>query len=780
MTCGNCARHVTEAIQSVPGVHSASVSLDSRSASVRWAPDGSHDASAVIQAIEKEGYSAKVREAHEHGHDHAEHALAGWQANLLIAVLGTAPLMIGEWVFNLAMMPWFQWFSFGMASIVQIFAGAQFYRGAWNQLKIRSSNMDTLVALGSTTAYAFSVWALFTGHNTQHLYFMEAASIITLISVGHWIESRVSVRASDALKKLLNLAPQTARRLKSASSSRREEASILSPDFLKSLRTSAPSAPVEEEVPVADLKIGDLIVLRPGDAIPTDGKVSEGNSAVDEAMLTGESAPVDKSGGADLFAGTVNLNGRLVMRVTAMGDETALAHIIASVQRAQTSRANIQRLGDRVSGVFVPIVVSIALAAGWWWGLGFDSATHVHEWLGKFLWHAHAPEALAAGYIIAAAVLIIACPCAMGLATPAAIMAGSNAAARRGILIRDGVALEKAGQITAVIFDKTGTLTFGKPEVAAIAAPDAAGRLEMVAHGTGSKPSAPIVLAAALARHSTHPISQAIAKLSTENVEAEDWKEIRGAGVEGNIEHRTSNAERRTGKVRLGSLRWLRESGMTVANDESFINEWSAQGATIVGLASDKELLALFAIKDTVKPGSAKVVEQLSRQGLKTYLVTGDNALTAAGIAKQTGIKSENVFAEIRPENKAEFVKKLQASGERVAFVGDGINDAPALEQADLGVAVSRASDVAREAADIVLLNSDIEAVPEALGLARATLRTIKQNLFWAFFYNAIGVPLAALGFMSPILCAAAMGFSDLIVIGNALRLRNWRADGKS
>jgi Cu+-exporting ATPase len=353
-------------------------------------------------------------------------------------------------------------------------------------------------------------------------------------------------------------------------------------------------------------------------------------------------------------------------------------------------------------------------------------------------------------------------------------MAGSNAAARRGILIRDGVALEKAGQITAVIFDKTGTLTFGKPEVAAIAAPNASGIWENILNGATSSASTPITVAAALAHHSTHPISQAIAKLSTGDIEATDWKEIRGAGVEGTVHHSTFDV-RHSIKARLGSLRWLRELGLDVSKAGNFINDWSAQGATIVGLAGDTGLLALFAVKDTVKPGSRKVIEQLSHQRLKTYMVTGDNALTAAGIAKQTGIKPENVFAEIRPEQKAEFVKKLQAQGERVAFVGDGINDAPALEQADLGVAVSRASDVAREAADIVLLNSDIEAVPEALGLARATLRTIKQNLFWAFFYNAIGVPLAALGFMSPILCAAAMGFSDIIVIGNALRLRNWK-----
>jgi Cu+-exporting ATPase len=409
-----------------------------------------------------------------------------------------------------------------------------------------------------------------------------------------------------------------------------------------------------------------------------------------------------------------------------------------------------------------------------WWGLNPEGANHAHQWLAKFLWHAHPPEAAAAGFIIAAAVLIIACPCAMGLATPAAIMAGSNAAARRGILVRDGVALEKAGQITAVVFDKTGTLTFGKPEVAAVAAPNAAGQWVSVPQS-----DATVALAAALARHSTHPISQAIAKLSSENIKVTDWKEVRGAGVQGNIEHRTPNAERRTDKLRLGALRWLSETGANISHAENFIKEWSGQGATIVGLVSDAGALALFAVKDTVKPGSAKVVEHLSRSGFKTYLLTGDNALTAAGIARQTGIVSENVFAEVRPEHKAEFVKKLQAAGERVAFVGDGINDAPALEQADLGVAVSRASDVAREAADIILLKSDIEAVPEALGLARATLRTIKQNLFWAFFYNCIGIPLAAMGFMSPILCAAAMGFSDLIVIGNALRLRSWRPSGK-
>jgi Cu+-exporting ATPase len=743
MDCSNCARHVTEAIQGVPGVHSAMVQLENKRASVRWNGGAAQDPNALIQAVSNAGYGATVISSEPKAeHDSSEHRLAGWEFTLWVGILGTAPLMIGEWVFQLAMMPWFQWTGFVLATIVQVFAGAQFYRGAWNQLKIGRSNMDTLVALGSTTAFAYSTWALFSGHG-GHVYFMESASIITLISLGHWMESRVSVRASGALRKLLNLAPQTAR-----------------------LRVEDGK---ETEVAVSNLEIGNVVALRPGDRIPTDGEVIEGDSAVDEAMLTGESVPVDKTSGKPLYAGTVNLNGRLLMRVTATGEETALAHIIAAVQRAQTSRANIQRLGDRISSVFVPIVVSIALAAALWWGFAPESAEQVHAWLAPFLWPAHPPIGnLAAAFIIAAAVLIIACPCAMGLATPTAIMAGSNAAAARGILIRDGVALEKAGEVTAVIFDKTGTLTIGKPEVVKV--------WERQPDSSATSDFAPVTkwkigdLAAALARHSTHPLSQAIAKSGDVEIPLTDWQEIRGAGVQAKL---LSDGDSHS--LKLGSLKWLRESGVNLSAGDAFIQEWSAQGATIVGLVGNKNLLALFAVKDTVKSGSAKVAAELNERGFKTYLLTGDNALTATSIAQQAGIKRENVFAEVRPEQKAEFVKKLQEQGERVAFVGDGINDAPALEQADLGIAVSRASDVAREAADIILLKSEIEAVPEALGLAKATLRTIKQNLFWAFFYNAVGIPLAALGFMSPILCAAAMGFSDMIVIGNALRLRRWK-----
>jgi Cu+-exporting ATPase len=362
---------------------------------------------------------------------------------------------------------------------------------------------------------------------------------------------------------------------------------------------------------------------------------------------------------------------------------------------------------------------------------------------------------VATGLIIAAAVLIVACPCAMGLATPAAIMAGSNAAAERGILIRDGVALEKAGRITAVMLDKTGTLTMGRPAVV---------NVWELRPGAGR-------LAAALAKNSLHPLSQAIAStVKVEPVAFAEWEEVRGSGLQARLVIPNDGFD---GILRLGSVRWLQEQGVDLSANQPFIEQCSAQGASLVGLAHKNALQALFALKDALKPGSNHVVRQLHQQGLKTYLVTGDNRLTAVGIGQLTGIPEDRIFAEISPQQKAGLVKQLQDNGERVAFVGDGINDAPALEQADLGIAVSKASDIAREAADMILLKSDIEAVPESLGLARATLRTIKQNLFWAFLYNVCSVPLAALGFMSPVLCAAAMGLSDLVVIGNALRLRH-------
>ncbi|MEQ2010012.1 MAG: cation-translocating P-type ATPase [Limisphaerales bacterium] len=741
MNCQSCVRKATAALEAIPGIASAVVSLEESRATVRWQPSATPSADTIVRALQTAGYEASLIPSSEFRAPRSSpwSPLSGWQFNVFFGGAVTLLLMAGEWAFGLGMERWFQWTAFALGLPVQAVCGARFYVGAWRQLKARSSNMDTLVALGSTTAFGFSAWALFTGWH-GHLYFMEAAAIITLISVGHWLEARMSAHAASSLKALLNLAPQTARRLDAAGA--------------------------ESEVPVAQLKVADRVALRPGDRVPVDGEVLEGQSAVDEAMLTGESLPAEKSPGAKLYGGTANQNGRLVFRVTATGDATALAQIIAVVQRAQSSRANIQKLGDQVSAVFVPIVVLVALGTGLWWGLAYESALRTATTLLPFLKPEHFPASpLAAAFIHAAGVLIVACPCAMGLATPAAIMAGVNAAARRGILICDGAALEKSGRITAVLFDKTGTLTEGKLAVAAV-------------HEV--KPGAASVkeLAAALAAPSNHPLSRAVAAVcdrrSTADAQPEvggrrpplqDWREVRGSGIEATNE----------GAVhRLGSLRWLAEAGVSVEANP-FVSEWTSQGATVLGLARGSELLALFALRDQLKAHAAEVVTGLYRQGKVVFLVTGDNAQTAAAIATQAGLPTENVFAEIRPEQKAGIVQLLQAHGQRVAFVGDGINDAPALEQADLGIAVARASDVAREAADIILLQSDIQAIPEALGLAQATLRTIKQNLFWAFFYNAAAVPLAALGLLSPVLCAAAMGLSDVLVIGNALRLRAWR-----
>ena len=487
MTCNNCARKVTAALQSVPAVNTVRVSVESRRATVRWTAGANANPQALVSALQGAGYPAKLLDP---AADAALPPGGGWALNLWLGVICTTPLMVGEWGLGLGSERWFHWLAFILATVVQFGAGAQFYRGAWSQLKSGNSSMDTLVALGSTTAYAYSAWLLFTAA-AGHLFFMEAAAIITVISVGHWLEARVSSQASSALKALLQLAPARALRLE--------------PDGL------------EREIPVAQLQPGDLVVLKPGSRVPVDGVVDSGESAVDEAMLTGESRPMDKAPGALLYAGTDNLNGRLVLRVTATGDTTALARIIEAVERAQSSRANIQRLADRVSNVFVPIVVLIALTTALGWGLAPTALGAAHNWLAQFLWHGHVPPTpLAAALLGAAAVLIVACPCAMGLATPAALMAGANAAAGRGILIRDAVALEKAGRVTAVLLDKTGTLTQGKPVVAATweNAEVRSPKSEVAKLAGHSVP----ILAAALARPSTHPLSQAVAKLAVEPV----------------------------------------------------------------------------------------------------------------------------------------------------------------------------------------------------------------------------------------------------------------------
>jgi Cu+-exporting ATPase len=729
MTCNNCARHVQEALLSVPEVQGAEVQLENNSASVRWKPGRSEQPEKLLEAVNQAGYSARLQTSPSDIANKRWSPLSGWFFNVVAGACVTIPLMFCEWVLGVGGEHWYQWLSFVLVLPFQILGGSRFYAGAWNQLKMGRSNMDTLVALGSTSAFLYSVWGLFAGWHS-HLYFMDAAAIITLVSVGHYLESKASAQAASSLKALLRLSPETARRLRDG---------------------------VGETVAVSELRAGDMVVLKPGDRIPTDGTVSEGHSSADESMLTGESMPVEKEPGSQLFAGTLNESGQIVFRVGATGEETALAHIIQIVQQAQSSRAYIQRLGDKVSSIFVPVVVVLALATALWWGLAPASASSVQHWAARYLWVPHFQgDALAAAIFHCAAVLIIACPCAMGLATPIAIMAGTNAAARRGILIRDGAALEKSGSITAVLFDKTGTLTRGRIELSG---------LEVFGSSEGEVRQ----IASAMASRSNHPLSQVIAKLSNPNPAEpalSGWREIRGSGLEARID----------GKLyRLGSPAWLRESGVNVEPQSHVLEKRGHEGASLIALSRDPELLALVSLRDEAKPHAADVIRTLTESGKQVYMVTGDNRHTAEAIAAQVGITKERVFAEVRPEGKIALIKELQSRGERVAFAGDGINDAPALEQADLGIALMNASDVARESADIILLKADLEAIPEALGLAQATLRVIKQNLFWAFFYNALGIPLAMIGFLSPIFSAFAMGMSDFVVIGNALRLRLWK-----
>jgi Cu+-exporting ATPase len=625
-----------------------------------------------------------------------------------------------------------------MALPVQVVCGSRFYLGAWNQIKVGTSSMDTLVALGSTTAFGFSLYILL-GNGSGHVYFMESAAIITFISVGHWLEAIASSKATASLRALLELAPPQAVLLKQNG--------------------------MEAVVDATRLRVGDRVLIRAGSRIPADGVVINGASAVDESMLTGEALPVAKQAGAPLYGGTINGTGRLVMRTARTGQETALAQIIQAVQQAQGSRAGIQRLADRVSNIFVPLVVLVAAGTALFWGLAYDMAIGWHSWLLHGLGQAHIPSSPAAAAAVhAASVLIVACPCALGLATPAAIMAAANAASKRGILIRDGIALEKSGRISAVVFDKTGTLTLGRPEVTAII--DLRNKQE---HG-----AALIDIAASLARSSSHPLAVAIvAKAAASNPNAGplpclEWREIPGAGIEATVVD-----EARDLKCRLGSLEWLHTSGVLLPESPSIASEDKA--ATTVGLARNNTLIGIFHIRDPLKPMASGVVNQLRRSGKQVFMITGDAPAVAAEVAREVGILPENVFAGVRPSEKAKAIAALQARSLRVAFVGDGINDAPALAQADLGIAVAKATDVARESADILLLRSEITAVPEALGLAQATLRTIHQNLFWAFAYNVAAIPLAALGLMSPVVCAIAMGMSDLVVIGNALRLRSWR-----
>ncbi len=716
MTCASCVGRVERALKKVPGVASAEVNLATEGAEVCLLPGGT-GADALLAAVEKAGYHARVLqdEAPAPLPDDALHAL--WP--VLAAAALSLPLLaqMGAMAVGSAwQLPgWLQW---ALATPVQFWLGARFYRAGWAALRAGSGNMDLLVALGTSAGYGLSVWQLAVhggGGHAPHLYFEASAVVITLVLLGKWLEGRAKRQTTEAIRALQALRPETARVLRDGT---------------------------ERELPMGQVRVGDQLVVRPGERIPADGEVVEGSSHVDESMLTGESLPVAKHPGARVTGGAVNAEGRLLVRATALGVESTLARIVRLVESAQARKAPIQRLVDQVSAVFVPVVVGIAALTLLGWGLATG------DWERAIL--------------DAVAVLVIACPCALGLATPAAIMAGTGVAARHGILIKDAQALELAHKVRVVAFDKTGTLTEGRPRLA-LAAPAAGAEAQL------------LPWAAALQAGSEHPLARAVLQAAQDQglhaPAASGVQAVAGRGLQGTVDGHA---------LRLGSSRWMAELGVDTAVLAAAAQEAQAAGRTVSWLAEvhgggAPRLVGLLAFGDTAKPQAAGAIAALRRQGVRTVLVSGDNAGAAGAVARQLGI--DEVHAEVLPGDKAALVASLKAGGTTVAMVGDGINDAPALAAADVGIAMGTGTDVAMQAAGVTLMRGDPALVAGAIDISRRTYAKIRQNLFWAFVYNVVGIPLAAAGLLSPVLAGAAMAFSSVSVVSNALLLRRWKGE---
>jgi Cu+-exporting ATPase len=704
MTCASCAGRVERALRAVPGVLDASVNLATERATVHFRGTG---APQLIAAVEQAGYSASVGAAPQRQAAFSE----VWEIG--IAAVLTVPLVL-PMLFAAAgahlMLP--AWLQFALATPVQFWIGARFYRAAWKALLARSGNMDLLVAIGTSAAYGLSLYQ-WLGEGGVHLYFEAAAVVITLVRLGKWLEARAKRQTTEAIRALQALRPATAR-----------------------VRVAG----VERDIPIAQLKVGDEVVIRPGERIPMDGQVIEGQSHADESMLTGESLPLAKGPGAALIGGAVNGEGLIVARAGAIGAETVLARIIRAVEDAQAAKAPIQRLVDQVSAVFVPAILAIALLTfGLWWGLQGD-------WQPALL--------------NAVAVLVIACPCALGLATPTAIMAGTGVAARHGILIKDAEALELLHGVQVVAFDKTGTLTAGKPRLTALRALD-------------GDDAAMLALAAAVQQGSEHPLARAVvdaahgARRTASAITA-----LAGLGVTANVDGAV---------LALGNARMMAQYGIDLAPMAALAREHEQAGATVSWLAQTApaaRLIGMLAFADTLKPESADAVRRLHQAGVRTVMLSGDNQGSARHIAGQLGI--DEVHAPILPEDKAAIIAGLRRSGLRVAMVGDGINDAPALAAADIGIAMGGGTDVAMHAAGVTLMRGDPRLLMDAIDISRRTFSKIRQNLFWAFIFNLVGVPLAAFGMLNPMIAGAAMAFSSVSVVSNALLLSRWKPKGNA
>ena len=708
MTCAACARRIEKGLARLEGVIRADVNLATERGTVEYYP-AALDVAEIVKKVKDLGYDASPRK------DRAnlrEAEIRVQKRRFLIAAFLSAPLLwsmlhmggpLSVLVPDLLMNGYVQWL---LATPVQFYAGWPFYRGAYKNLKNGSANMDVLVALGTSAAYFYSLYLLLTGGDA--FYFETSAIIITLILLGKLLEAVAKGRTSEAIQKLMGLRAKTAVVIRDGR---------------------------EREIPVEEVEKGDLIRVRPGEKIPVDGVVVEGRSAVDESMLTGESIPVDKQPGDEVIGATINKHGTLTFRATKVGKETALAQIIRVVEEAQGAKAPIQRLADRISGVFVPVVVLIAIGTFLLWYLALD------------------PGNIERAILNLTAVLVIACPCALGLATPTSIMVGTGKGAEVGILFKGGQHVENAHRIDTVVLDKTGTITKGEPEMTDV-------------RPLGNRTEEELLrLAASAEKPSEHPLAQAIVRGARERgiepTAAENFQAVPGKGIEAVVDGR---------RVLIGTRKWLEENDVDTAAAETAMETLEEQGKTVMLVAADGKPAGWIAVADTVKPTSADAIRELKRMGLQVWMLTGDNERTARAIARQAGI--EHIRAEVMPGDKAEEVKRLQAEGRKVAMVGDGINDAPALAVADIGMAIGTGTDVAIETADVTLMRGDLRAIPAAIRLSRLTMRNIKQNLFWAFFYNAVGIPVAAAGYLAPWLAAAAMAFSSVSVVSNSLRLK--------
>lgn len=711
MSCAACSARIEKKLNSLNGVK-ATVNLATEKAAVEFDTD-KVDSALIIKSVKKLGYGAIKKDADsaKKEREAKQRQLRSLQISLIVSIILTIPFVINMilnmmHISTIMQNPILQ---FILATIIQFGIGWRFYRNAFLTLRSKGTNMDVLVALGTSASYFFSIYIAFfsaPGHGKYGLYFETSAVIITLILLGKFFEASAKSRTGDAIKKLMGLQAKTAHILREGK---------------------------ELTIPIDQVQTDDVIFVRPGEKIPTDGIILSGNSSIDESMLTGESLPVDKNIGDSVIGATINKLGTFQYRATRVGKDAALAQIIQLVEDAQGSKAPIQKIADKISGIFVPIVLAIALIT--------------------FLLHLFITGDITSSIISAVAVLVIACPCSLGLATPTAIMVGTGIGASAGILFKGGEYLEVCEKINAVVLDKTGTITYGRPAVT-----------DVVPFDLSEKEA--IRLAGIVELNSEHPLGQAIAEAATKDKslpQPEKFEAIPGKGVRAEVDGQA---------YFLGTRTLMREVGLQTTPLEDSLLRFEQDGKTAMLLSNKQKILAIIAVADTIKENAHAVVAELRKMGIEPYMLTGDNTRTATAIAKQAGI--EHIMAEVLPENKAAEVEKIQKSGKFVAMVGDGINDAPALARADIGIAMGTGTDVAIEAADITLMRGDLQSISQAIELSRRTMRKIRQNLFWALFYNSIGIPFAAIGLLNPMIAGAAMAFSSVTVVTNSLSLRRF------